>query len=289
MRASTAAALLVGLLSSLVFAVTTAETVLTPGGYRSKANVHEIPVGGSLAHVGDMIHVLAANGTVLKVVHRRNTAKREPAVLPLKTGWIAYASWLNYDSSPIASFTTTWEVPAVPTENHGQTVFLFNSIEPTSGPVAILQPVLQYGPSAAGGGSFWAVASWYISSSDQFHTTPVRTSAGTTLNGVITLTGTSSDSSLCNYTTQFIGISETFLYISGVSQLRWATETLEAYGVTSINDYPASSTVFSGINLKLADGATPIVSWSTQSDATDGLITTVNTDGATDAEITIEY
>lgn len=74
---------------------------------------------------------------------------------------ITPADFCMTGSSPISSFATTWKVPAAPTTNHQQTIFLFNSIEPASGN-AILQPVLQYGPSAAGGGSYWAVASWYV-------------------------------------------------------------------------------------------------------------------------------
>ncbi|KAJ7493845.1 hypothetical protein FB451DRAFT_449591 [Mycena latifolia] len=286
MRASTAAALLVGFLAQFTLAAPTAETVLTPGGYRVKANIHEIPAGGSLAHVGEEIHVLAANGTVVHKAIKGGPTPVKSAVSPEQTGWVAYASWLNTGSSPISSFTTTWKVPAVPAANHGQTVFLFNSIEPNSG-TAILQPVLQYGPSAAGGGAFWAVATWYLDSSNTFFTTPVRTSVGATLNGVITLT--SSSGSSFSYTSAFSNIAGTSLSISGAAQLTWATETLEAYGVTSASDYPAGSTVFSGINLKLASGAVPTVSWSKVSDAADGLTTTINTNGATNAQVTITY
>lgn len=127
----------------------------------------------------------------------------------------------------------------------------------------------------------------YLDSSNTFFTTPVRTSAGATLNGIITLT--SSSGSSFNYNSQFTNIGGTSLSITGAAQLTWATETLEAYGVTSINNYPAGSTVFSGINLKLASGATPSVSWSHVNDAADGLSTTINTNGATGAKITIAY
>jgi hypothetical protein len=67
------------------------------------------------------------------------------------------------------------------------------------------------------------------------------------------------------------------------------SETLEAYDVTAISDYPAGSTVFSGINLRLQNGVTPSVSWTTEQDTADGLSTTVNTNGATNAVITIRY
>ncbi|KAJ7732984.1 hypothetical protein B0H16DRAFT_171935 [Mycena metata] len=286
MRASTAAALLVGLLTPFTLAAPTVEKVLAPGGYRANTNIHEVPAGGSLARVGSEIHVLDAEGTVVHVATAGAPTRVKSAVSPLETGWITYASWLNTGSSPISSFTTTWTVPPVPATNHDQTIFLFNSIEPNAGD-AILQPVLQYGPSAAGGGAFWAVATWYLDSSNTFFTTPVRTSAGATLNGVITLT--SSSGSSFNYVSSFSNIAGTSLTVTGAAQLTWATETLEAYGVTAISDYPAGSTVFSGINLKLSSGATPSVAWSNANDAADGLTTTINTNGATNAKVTIKY
>ncbi|KAJ7097352.1 hypothetical protein C8R44DRAFT_859868 [Mycena epipterygia] len=285
MRASTTAALLLSAFARLALGAPTATTVVVPGGIRVNANIHEVPSGGSIAHVGADVHVIAANGSVLHVVTPKAT-KVKAAVSPEATGWVAYASWLNTGSSPIASFTTTWKVPAVPAANHGQTVFLFNSIEPNSGD-AILQPVLQYGPSAAGGGSFWALATWYLVGDQTFFTTPVRTSAGATLDGVITLT--SSSGSSFAYTSSFSNVAGTSLSITGAAQLTWATETLEAYGVTSASDYPTGSTVFSGINLKLSSGAVPTVAWSKVSDTADGLTTTVNTNGATNAVITIVY
>ncbi|KAF7307861.1 hypothetical protein MKEN_01146400 [Mycena kentingensis (nom. inval.)] len=293
--------ILAALLAPVALGAPATGTVVTPGGLRLASQLHEIPAGGTIAHVEDEVHIIDAAGAVVKTVgvgvnpaaikevHEFN-AKATPvsdAVAPLQTGWITYASWLNQGSSPIASFTTTWKVPPVPATNHGQTIFLFNSIEPNSGN-AIIQPVLQYGPSAAGGGSFWAVASWYLVGSQTFFTTPVRVNAGQTLNGIITLVSQQSSSSF-TYNTAFTNVGGTSLTIAGSAPLTWATETLEAYGVTAISDYPSGSTLFSGINLKLASGATPSVSWSVVNDASEGLTTTVGTNGATNAAITIHY
>jgi len=157
--------------------------------------------------------------------------------------------------------------------------------KPASGN-AILQPVLQYGPSAAGGGSYWALASWYLVGSSTFYTTLVTTSTGSVLNGLITLTGSSGSS--YNYESTFTGISATALAATGSDQLVWATETLEAYGVNTISNYPSGSTVFSGINLSTSAG-TPAVSWTATSDSADGLTTTINTQGASNAKVTVSY
>ncbi|KAF8313640.1 hypothetical protein DL93DRAFT_2097674 [Clavulina sp. PMI_390] len=286
-----ASLIVLGLLAPAL-AAPAAGTVLTPYGERPIADVHAVPAGGEVRHVGDEVHLVDATGTVLHVAKNDQSKVREQptpvanAARAFQTGWIAYAYWTNTASSPISSFTTTWTVPAVPASNVGQTLFTFNSIEPASGN-AILQPVLQYGPSAAGGGSYYAVASWYLVGSQTYYTSPVKVSTGATLNGVITLT--SSSGSSYNYVTSFSNISGTSLTATGSAQLVWATETLEVYGVSAASQFPTGSTVFSGINLKLSSGATPSVSWSAVSSSADGVTTTINTQGATNAEVTIKY
>ncbi|KAF7318632.1 hypothetical protein HMN09_00374600 [Mycena chlorophos] len=262
-----------------------------PGGERLAANTHLVPEGGSILHVDNStVHVLDSDGNVVKQVAVDASAVRPSKTTsgpaPLKTGWITFASWLNQGSSPIASFTTSWTVPPVPKAENGQTVFLFNSIEPNSGH-AILQPVLQYGGSAAGGGQYWAVASWYLVGNSTFHTKPVKVSAGKKLNGIITLL--SSSGSTHDYHTAFTNVDGTALKASNAAELTWATETLEAYSIKSINDYPAGSTVFTDINLKLKNGNVPSVSWAHSDDTKDGLSTVIDTSGAKNAKITIKY
>jgi len=262
--------------------------VRTPQGLRNPADVHLVPQGGEVRHVDDEIHLVSANGTVLHVALNDGSKVRQPAAtkrFSASNGWIGYAYWTNSGSSPINSFKTTWAVPPVPATNNGQTIFLFNSIEPASGN-AILQPVLQFGPSAAGGGSYWAVASWYLVGSQTYYTSPVRTSAGATLDGIITLS--SSSGSKYNYVTSFTNIASTSLTATGSAQLVWATETLESYGVTSASGYPTGSTLFYDIDLTTSAG-TPSVSWSTVSNSTEGVSTKVTVNGATNAEITITY
>jgi hypothetical protein len=301
------------LLASMVFvgwsadvalaAPTGANTVRTPFGKRPAANVHAIPkgvpadiegiksennvslLGGRVMHVNDEVHLVNEAGKVVHVAKNDRTKVRgtpiRGAAVPEESGWVAYASWTDTKGSPISSFTTTWDVPAVPTTNHGQTVFIFNSIEPASGN-AILQPVLQFGPSAAGGGSYWAVASWYLVGGQTYYSSLVSSlSVGDSLNAVITLTGSSGNS--YNYVSSFSNVDGTTLTATGADQLVWATETLEAYGITSSSDYPTGSTVFSSINLGLSNSNTPSVTWAPVSDTNDGLITTVN--GA----VTIKY
>ena len=85
---------------------------------------------------------------------------------------------------------STWTVPPAPSTDSGQTIFLFNGIQNYGTNYGILQPVLQWGPSAAGGGSYWSIASWYVTSGgDAFHTTLIQVDEGDVLIGLMTFTG----------------------------------------------------------------------------------------------------
>ncbi|KAJ7808131.1 hypothetical protein B0H14DRAFT_2871088, partial [Mycena olivaceomarginata] len=285
MRATAVFALFAALLSPVV-AVPVTNQVLTPKGYRPSAGLKEIPEGGRIVHVGDNLHVLDAKGNVVHVASKSSpVTPTTDAVAPEETGWVAYASWLNTGAA-IGSFQTTWTVPPNPTTNHGQTLFLFNSIEPATFD-AIMQPVLQYGLSAAGGSSTgWSVASWYLYGSNTFFTTPVAVSVGQSLHGEVQLVGTGAGDTY-NYNSAFTNIGGTSLTVVGGEELQWATITLETYSVTERNDYPAGSTVFSGINLELSNGVFPSFNWAVVSDQADGITTTVNAGGSTSGVITI--
>lgn len=182
-------------------------------------------------------------------------------------------------------------------------VFLFNSIEPAKyalfyalieqifthflhSSATILQPVLQYGYSAAGGGAYWGVASWYVAGGKSYTSSLVPVNVGQVLNAAITLTNI--NGAAYSYVSQFSNIPGTGLALSNSAQLIWATETLEAYGITSSTDYPAGSTTFSGISIRTTAGV-PSMSWSASSDYADGVVTTVNAQGPTNAVITITY
>jgi hypothetical protein len=113
---------------------------------------------------------------------------REPAMSALEfpalgSGWIAYTYWNNGTGKSITSFKTRWVVPPAPVNDDGQLIYLFNGIQNYGYNYGILQPVLQWGASPAGGGSYWAVASWYVTSlGAAFYTPAVKVNPGDTLN-----------------------------------------------------------------------------------------------------------
>ena len=192
------------------------------------------------------------------------------------------ASWTNTTGSPISSFSATWTVPDAPVKDDGQNIYLWNGIEPTSG-AAVLQPVLEWEDKT------WTIASWYVLSSGTFYlSSTVPTSSGTEITGVVTMV--SSSGSSFDYTASFTGIPDTELPVKGVSELKWAMVMLEPYGVKTKSELPPGSTVFSPINLKTLAG-TPDVTWEPkdQVPGPNDTSTTINTQGATDAVITIKY
>jgi hypothetical protein len=172
------------------------------------------------------------------------------AIVPaFGSGWITYSYWLNNSGHPVSSFKTTWVVPPAPATNSGQTIFLFNGIQNST---MIYQPVLQWGPSAAGGGNYWTVASWYVDGQNgpAFHSPLVTVSTGTALVGVMLQTGQSGNA--FSYNCYFDGIANTSWSITNVQELTWCIETLEAYGITKATDYPATlMTGMKAIELKV--------------------------------------
>jgi len=224
---------------------------------------------------GKVVH-----GTKNRGTNVRRAAVRK-AVVPGEGS--AYAYWINNGSEPISSFDVTWKVPPIPATTHNQTIFTSLEISPASRE-PILRSVLQYGRSLTGGGSYWSVASWYITSEEIYYTSSVPVSVGDSLKGVITLTDATGGS--YNYLTSFDNIAGTQLAAIGVEQFTYVAEAVQAYNVNSTSDYPLDPTVFSPINVGTTTGF-PNVTWVPVSDA--GLVTTVDVQGAKDASVTVTY
>jgi|GEM_PF-766188 len=252
--------------------------VLTPGGYRDKSLVHHIPPDQKIDLSTGRLRVLHALGHEVADFGPLQARPRGTPLMPrnvalhpdlkpaLGSGWIVYAYWSNGTGTPVSRFATTWVVPPAPATDHGQTIFLFNGIQNST---MIYQPVLQWGPSAAGGGSYWSVASWYADGQGgvAFHSNLVRVNSGDVLVGVMTLTGQSG--SQFSYNCDFDGIANTGLPIANVEELTWCIETLEAYDLQQCSDYPdANFTAFTGIDLQT--GSTrPALTWTAVNSVTD--------------------
>jgi len=283
------------------------EYVITPGGYRPKSMVYQVASGHVLDGAGGRIRALDSTGKLITDFGELPTKpgkqplmplnvtavnpalqKLAPAKLPaLGSGWITYAYWNNGTGKPLTSFKTSWRVPPGPFTQHGQTIFLFNGIQNSS---MIYQPVLQWGPSAAGGGNYWAVASWYADGQggQAFHTGLTQVGVDQILIGVMTETGKTGNN--FNYNCVFQGIPNSSLPIQNVQELTWCAETLECYGITVCADYPAAGrTKMTAIEV-VTTGGHPALNWTADNAVTDcGQHTTVVSDNNPGGEVDLYY
>lgn len=277
----------------------TEELVLTPGGYRPKSLVHLVEPGNVLRVAGGRIQKFDPSGKVLvdygviplgnKPVMPRNMHPLLGRVPGLSQGWITFAEWSNDTGTPISSFKTTFVVPPPPATQSGQLIYIFPGLEPST-KSWILQPVLQWGASQAGGGNYWGVASWYVDGQGgpAFHTQIVPVNPGDVLVGVMTLTSYSGRS--FNYICVFQGIANTSLPIQNVEQLTWCSETLEAYELTKCSDYPNTcSTAMAAINIETGN-VNPAIIWTPVNEVTDcGQHTMVYSNSSSGGEVDLFY
>jgi hypothetical protein len=234
------------------------ELGLTPDGYRPLSQIAHLRAGQALRGSAQGLTIVDANQLVV--------FRFAPLTMPrLASGWIADAFWQIPSGDSVSAFRTTWKVPAAPATQSGQTIFYFNGIC-DAGKDTILQPVLQWGASAAGGGNYWSIASWYVSSSGAAHTDLITVNPGDTLVGVMKLTQHSGTQ--FSYTSEFDGISGTSLPAQNIGELVWNNETLEAYSVTQCSDYPSDPVAFTSIGIDTT-AATSQVDWQAENRQTD--------------------
>jgi hypothetical protein len=291
-------------------ASTTGEMVMTPAGLMPKSRVHFVEPGTELrVYNGHIQKIESASHRLLQdfgevsitndPIHNQTSGTTldlsragDPGVVPKAVnGWAAYTYWSNTATTkPITSFTTSWTVPAAPSTKSDQTIFLFNGMQ--DGETAssyIIQPVLQWGESAAGGGSYWAITNWYVSSASAFYGTLETVTAGTKLTGVMTETGASGSD--YNYSSVFTGYPAACnITVSAVPEAYWAAETLEVYSVKKAAQYPdATSMAFSSIQI-LQGTTNATIKWTAATGVTTALPkAVVNSDASPNGEVTIDF
>src|SRR4051812_6609054 len=201
---------------------------ITPGGIRPKSMIHVVQPG----------EVVRADRGVFKRFHLESETFIEPPPvgfdppqLPgIGSGWLAAARYTEDSKNVIRTMRTTWTVPPEPTREDGQLIYIFNGLQDS--PVThILQPVLQWGVSRAGGGNNWSVASWFVGSGDSFRTEAVEVQPGDVLTGLMKLVSNHSGNFFF-YICEFEGIPATNLSINTPNQLVEPVQVLECYTVT---------------------------------------------------------
>jgi hypothetical protein len=241
--------------------VASSDLVITPAGLMPKSTVH---------YVGPGYHLSIENGRLQKFETKSGRFIEDFGQVTITPshhsteaqGWIAYAFW-NNTASAITSFTTDWVVPKVPSNQGSQTLFLFNGMQDgTTRRSYIIQPVLQWGPSAAGGGKYWAITNWYVSSHQAFFGSLVEVNPGNALEGAIKETAVSGN--YYNYNSSFTGYaSVSSLQVNNVPQAFWAAESLESYGVTDPSTmYPPNSDIAMKAIQILQGSTNASISWT---------------------------
>lgn len=230
--------------------------VQVPGKLMRSDCVHEIPNGGKvvIGKDGQPTGDVMLNGALFAhydmcseaPVSTRH-ALTAPKTLQHAPG-TPFNGWVEDSQEDLAlssSDNIDWEsgefyVPNNPSVNGG-TIFLFNGIAPT-GENWILQPVLQYGSSAAGGGNYWAIASWFVGTGGAWHSPLETVKPGDTIYGYTEQTAKGAD--LDYYTEAYDLTSGAYSWISIYSSglhWTWAYEgVLEVYNVNSCSQLPSS-------------------------------------------------
>jgi hypothetical protein len=159
-------------------------------------------------------------------------------------------SWYN-------QIWTNWTVPNIPSITSPQLLYFFNGLQ---GSRSILQPVLQWGFSPAGGGPIWAMANWLVyADGTAFHDSIKGVFPGSTITGYVQLDSRFSCSTsglACFYKIGYMtsgGQSSEVTFAAGDIYTQAVDGALEAYSLTTCGQLPnRSSTTFSNLMLSQA-------------------------------------
>ncbi len=235
-----------------------ADYVITPFGYFHPSCVFEIEEEARLLADGRVEHAngtVDANAPVCGYPHYTPTGVLVPADLknvsgakaPVVAGWLEYVSATT--STSYGEIAATWVVPPIPSTNDGQLLYFFPGLEDIDDVLSIVQPVLQFGKSVAGGGDYWTVASWNCCIAGvAWNSHLLKVSPGDTILGTIT-----SKCKGLNYCGDWKVISEdettgkkTMLSKTPAEGQVWNwgfSAVAEVYGVQQCSDWPANNSL----------------------------------------------
>jgi len=259
-------------------------SVVTPFGERSSDDVVAVPKGGQIINDEGGIIVLDGTGKPVHSVQPSDEPIGPPPPPPRNPDpkrWTARALWDNTSNLPIERFTTHLRVPPYPLVDSGQTLFIYIVAQPANYRSALL-PVLQYGPSAAGGGNYWAVATWYITSACVYHTPLAQVEIAAPLYAAINLTHANRVPTY-DYTARFNGIEETVLNVRYSRELKNIALVLQGVNIRTGGNYPPGVTLFYPTDVSLV----PHLKWIVNDG--DRVNVTVDVNTPVNGEITFKY
>lgn len=224
--------------------------------------VHEIPNGARVeVENGKITGDVTMKGTIIAhydacseaAVSTRSQESAQVSAQKLHdpgtgNGWVEGDEWKASLSSTdnIDYLGGIWTVPTYP-ELDGAVLYIFNGIEPTNR-AWLLQPVLQFGLTPAGGGNYWGIASWIVNDTGYaFHSPLVTVYPGDVISGYTWLTSTSGSTNYWEVVAQDTN-SGFYSWIAVSNSVQhWTLAfrgVLEAYNVTSCSQFPSNKRIF---------------------------------------------
>jgi len=282
--------------------------VITPFGYYDPSCVTHLATGDALNHntktiqhengTSESMHVCAfphfrADGE--QVTGDERAAEQTPDI---SHAWIEYAG-ITTSSGAYGEIYAQWDVPPAPSDNDGQTVFLFNGLEDYKDVVTIIQPVLGWNSDY---GSAWGIAAWNCCESGTvFEATPTTVNPGDHLEGYVFMNCGAGTKTCSSWDIVIIddqnGHFSQLLGTSNFGQtFNWAFGgVLEVYNIAQCGDYPANPESGYGGGIGFYDqlvendkfaAITP--AWKI-SNVSSGLTPQCNYGGSTPKQVTLTY
>ena len=267
------------------------DAVLTPWGYVPASHVNHVDNGSVVKAAPEGDYVYSSEGKLIDFMpkeaetqswqHRVEIYTSESAapevIIPQAGGWI---EWANTNTQGnLAAAAAEWQVPGEPIVAGPQTMFLFNGIEDPAG-TWIIQPVLQWGLSAAGGDpDDWTGAAWAVDGSLFWYGSVINCNVGDNIAGYISYEAYGEDEF------QNIWFEDETTGQTSLLSFWGAFPTSDCVGVVALEGYNFAgdqhvpfNTLFGNVRFFRTDGSQ--ITWPTMLSDTDdwGVLTNLGVD-----------
>merc|ERR1712232_912643 len=211
--------------------------VNTPHHRVHKNCVHHIP-SGTHVHRDDIGNYFLRFADGSEKMH-------PPCEYPPMVHGRAWKAWTRYHNTDGFTFmSANWPAPPAPAvPSNIEILYYWPGTEPDDNSF-VIQPVLQYGAGPAGGGQYWAIASWYVGDR-AFFSNLVDAEVGDMMFGSMEQTDSiSSNNSTWTIISENVNSDESVsLVMDGIITQTYAYCVLEAYNlINCATQYPANTT-----------------------------------------------
>jgi len=257
---------------------------LTPVGLAHPSCIHRVPSGTEVNKINGEMFITKPNGAVSKIPKCDYPWVQPPSkkvnnsthVKDFAPGWKVWTTFQSKSPAGFSGFLGFFTIPDAPQNgDDGQTLFMFTGLQnenwipgPNAPPAPqdfeIIQPVLQWGESAGGGGNYWTLASWYVTVYNGFLISDlISVNAGDTIFGNMTLV--SPNTWLISGVVQSNSQATTLTAQKANLKVNpWAYCTLEVYDASgACGEYPDNPQTYSRLSLYQGNWQPVIPTWQT--------------------------